>query len=478
MAPNFPLPVFSWLDSLPHYSMGLRCCFLFGLFPSVLAVASPEVTVEVEELVYRYESANNGAGPMWCAGSTSLFRHGETIFASALETLSEEKPLNNCRWVLMERTEAGWKRRYVDRGRTREPAPMVGFHDGQVFVSGNPTLGAGPEPGGGPARPDIFQFRAGSDGGDPVQLFPRWQGQPAFREHSYRSFAADGERGAFILFQNIGYAHAEWTYRNGDGEWAAAGKIEWPMGEDYDPPRPLRLCYPNVALKDGAVHFFGIGDIVEPNPAWRDFKTELTGRKWDYVFRRLYYSSSPDIETKPFGQWVEIASREPTAGFLWPCDLWLDTANRVHLLWTDQAIDTRLRERFFPEARQSNALNYAILEDGRIVAQKTLLKVEEGEPGLVAGRCRFHVTPDHRLFVVGYFSGAEEDGQPIAENRLIEIRSGGELGIPISLKLERPFNHFFTSTPRAGSKVSDYLDLLGTQSGLSQSISYARIRLE
>ena len=40
--------------------------------------------VEVEEDVYRYEPANNGAGPMWCGGSTCLVRIGETVFASGL----------------------------------------------------------------------------------------------------------------------------------------------------------------------------------------------------------------------------------------------------------------------------------------------------------------------------------------------------------------------------------------------------------
>src|ERR1041384_6894486 len=42
--------------------------------------------VELEEDVYSYESANNGAGPMWCSGSTCLARTGGDVFASGLET--------------------------------------------------------------------------------------------------------------------------------------------------------------------------------------------------------------------------------------------------------------------------------------------------------------------------------------------------------------------------------------------------------
>lgn len=311
-----------------------------------------------------------------------------------------------------------------------------------------------------------------------MQQFPSWEGRPPFREHSYRSFAADGDRGEFILFQNIGYGHAEWAFRNEDGRWSASGKIEWPAGDEYKPARPLRLCYPNVAMNDRAVHFFGVGDILEPLAEWRDYKTELTGRKWDYVFRRLYYTYTANIESEPFEQWIEIASRESTGGFLWPCDMWLDREKNVHLLWTDRAIDTRLRERFFPDARQSNSLNYAIILNGRLIEQKVLMSSSEGEPGLVAGRSRFHVTPDERLFVVSYLSGIEKDGQSVSENRLYEIGPGGELGSHSTISLDRPFTNFFTATPRSGSKPSRYLEFLGTQAGLSQSISYARVRVE
>jgi hypothetical protein len=33
--------------------------------------------IEVEEEVYQYQPANNGAGPFWCSGSTCLVRIGE-----------------------------------------------------------------------------------------------------------------------------------------------------------------------------------------------------------------------------------------------------------------------------------------------------------------------------------------------------------------------------------------------------------------
>src|SRR5690349_15546897 len=45
--------------------------------------------VEIEEDVYTYSNADNGAGPMWCSGSTCLVRSGEHLFASGLETVPD-----------------------------------------------------------------------------------------------------------------------------------------------------------------------------------------------------------------------------------------------------------------------------------------------------------------------------------------------------------------------------------------------------
>ena len=94
---------------------------------------------------------------MWCTGSTTLVRSGDRLFASGLETIPDAKPLNNCGWMLFLREDNGWIRVRVDAdGRTREPSPLVAFADGRLFLSVNPTLGKGPEPNGGPARPDVL----------------------------------------------------------------------------------------------------------------------------------------------------------------------------------------------------------------------------------------------------------------------------------------------------------------------------------
>ena len=83
------------------------------------------IQVEAEETVYKYEPADNGAGPMWCHGNTCIVRHGDKVVVSGLETLQEVKPLHNTRWMLFERTDKGWELILKDeKERTREPSPL------------------------------------------------------------------------------------------------------------------------------------------------------------------------------------------------------------------------------------------------------------------------------------------------------------------------------------------------------------------
>lgn len=445
--------------------------------PVFVRAAGLAPVVEMEEDVYTYANANNGAGPMWCSGSTSLVRVGDEVFASGLETVPDAGPLNNCRWVLFRRGAKGWERVRVDDGRTREPSPLAAFHNDRLFLSANPTLGSGPQPNGGPARPEVFQFLAGDPTATPISLTPTWQGDPRFTEHSYRSFAADGAVGELVLFQNIGYTHAEWTFRDRAGKWSAQGQLKWPWGAEYDQPEPVRVCYPNVALRDREVHFFGVSDVVEPYQAWREFKRELTGQQWDYDFRRLFYTWTRDITKEPFAGWVEIVSRDKTCGWVSPGDLWLSPKGGVHLLWSERAIDERLRAKFFPEAKQSHTLNYAVFHDGKVVRRRTLMESTEDKPGLIGSAGRFHVTPDNRIFVVCYASGTDVGGSRVAENRILEILPDGSAGVPVRLPLAKPFTSYFTTTVRGGSPPSQTLELLGPRAGAGNTISYARVRL-
>ncbi|MBN1853217.1 MAG: hypothetical protein JW829_10855 [Pirellulales bacterium] len=74
----------------------IPCVILFLIFAPVAGASYDDTlrpTVEIEEDIYQYEPADNGAGPMWCHGSTCLVRLGENLFASGLEIVSENRLL-------------------------------------------------------------------------------------------------------------------------------------------------------------------------------------------------------------------------------------------------------------------------------------------------------------------------------------------------------------------------------------------------
>ena len=466
--------------SFPSLMLWTACWSMLGpgALPRAIA-ADPRPVVEVEDEVYTFESANNGAGPSWCHGSTCLVRIGDDVFASGLETLQDAKPLNNCRWMLFHRTAAGWRRAYLDaEHRTREPAPVAAFAGGPLFVSANPTLLTDRTSYSGPARPEILRFDPAAPAKPAETLLPQWAGKPAFTEHSYRSFAADGPGRELVLLQNIDYTHAEWSFRDRDGRWAAQGKLVWPWGAEYDTPQPIRVCYPNVALAGRRLYFCGVSDIVEPYAKWRLAKKKITGQNWDFDFRRLFFTWSKDITAGKFEPWVEITGRDKTCGWIMPGDLWVAPDGDVHILWTERAIDERLRKEFFPDAKQSHTFGYAVVRDGKVALRRAVVELQEGQRAVIASAGRFHATPDGRLFVIYFAAGTDAAGKSVSENRLVEVLPGGTFGKHVPVPLKRPFGSFFTATVRAGSAPSNILDILGHATGAGSTVSYARVRIE
>jgi len=473
---RFPIPYSLFpLNTMQLKKLSIFVLIVFLLHVSMTPGAEPALalSVLVEEDVYPVPNPDNGAGVTWCYGSTVLARLGDEVFVTELAVVPTAKPLNNCQWNLLKRDTGGWHQVFSDTpNRTREPSPIGVFPgSGEIFVSANPTLVGDPEKYSGPAQPQVVRFGFEGDTIKRETLLPGWEGEPAFTEHSYRSFAVDGRNQELILFQNIEYTHAEWAFRDRTGTWSAAGKLAWPWGDDYVKPCPIRVCYPAVALADQKVYFCGVSDIIEPNPEWAAFKKELTGRDWDYDFRRLFFTWTDDITKGEFQPWIEISSREKTCGWIMPCDLYAAPDGAVHLLWSERALDTRLREKFFPGERQSEALCYAIVRDGKLQKRSDVMIRYENEAKPAAQTGRFHTTPDGRLWVVCYVRGAN-----VSENRIVEIRNGEPAGEFQTIPLAKPFSSFFTASLRAGNKPSAILDLHGICPD-SDQLRYAAVKL-
>ena len=202
-------------------------------------------------------------------------------------------------------------------------------------------------------------------------------------------------------------------------------------------PSPSASATRTWPFRGRAVRFCGISDIEEPYQKWRDYKLKLTGQKWDYDFRRLFYTWTDDITSGKFQPWVEIASRDKTCGWIDPGDLYLAPDGSVHILWNERAIDERLRKEFFPARNSLTGSSTRSSGRARLSAGRRW-SGRGGRRGEVPGRGRFHVTPDGRLLVFYYVQGRDAAGKAVSENRIMELRpdgtSGPEIRIPLILR--------------------------------------------
>ncbi len=450
--------------------------------------------VEIEEQVYQYVPANNGAGPTWCSGAPTLVRLGNTLFASGLETLPDVKPLHNVRWTLWKRDAAGWALQQVDpKERTREPCPLVGFPDGRLLMSVNPTLVTDPERHAGPARPEMLEFNAADPKKPPKVLSPAWDGNPPFAEHTYRFFGADVGTGEAIMLNQISYSHKEWALLKRDGTWAAGQLINVPSRPGdihaYRPPYNLhRTNYGSVVLRDRAVYVTGCVSYANWDRAGEKELKEILGgesarKRLGSLAnrRRMVFAWTPDVTTTPFSEWIEVGNTMANGGWLFPGDLWVAPDGLAHVLWYEGPMPRRLRDERFPDIKLTHAIKHAIVRDGKVVHRSTLIEGGEGLGSEIPQMIqpRLQITPDNRLFAFYYVSGTNSGGEPVSENRLVELLHDGTLGKAVVVPLAHPFRMAFTATPRGGSAPSTTLDLLGIRAdGPPSTICYARVKME
>jgi len=434
------------------------------------ATTEYQAVVEAEEVVTRYTSARNGAGPLWCYGSTVLARQGDDVYLSLIETGKDIPPLCNTRWQLWHRSAAeGWKVLQVEREfRQREPCPIAGFPDGAIFLSVNPSI----EPPGtqyGRCRPLVLEFDRFHADKSYKTLEPQWAPGAYFTDHSYRGFAADGERGELLLL-NINARSGEQfvSYRDHKGTWRQKGKIQY----------PIRSCYPQVALRNQAAHVLAIGDIVEPKAEWRKLKYEKLQRKWDYVFRRLFYTYTPNSKNKSFIDPREIDSVEHTGGHITNLDLYVDPEGVAHVLYLKRPHQYAfIRDKYFPGQPMTVYLEYRRMREGKIIDRKTLTATPgPNTEGVDPSYGRFHVDSKNTLYVLLAGTWRKKPGNSVLANYIGQINEKGDVGNLKRIPLRHPFRNFMTNTVRGGSKPSDMIDIFGIADD-NPNLRYAKVRL-
>ncbi|MBN2313304.1 MAG: hypothetical protein JXM79_05200 [Sedimentisphaerales bacterium] len=427
-----------------------------------------DLNVEAEEVVTRYTPANNGAGPMWCYGSTVIARQNDDVYLSVIETGQDVPLLCNTRWQLWRRSTDGWRMEQSEKEyRQREPCPIAVFQQGPVFLSANPST----EPPGtkyGPCQPLVLEF-------DPANLSkpakvhePVWADGTYFTDHSYRGFAADGANGELLLL-NINAKSSEQyvSYRDGRGQWHQKGTITF----------PIRACYPQVALRDGAAHVMAIGDIVEPVAEWQKLKFEKLKSKWDYVFRRLFYTYTNNIKSTGFCTPIEIDTVEKTCGHITNLDLYIDKEGAAHLLYLKRPHQYDfIRDKYFPGQAMTVHLEYVTVKDGKIVSSRTLAQIPSDATGIEPSYGRFHINAAGELYVIVAGTGIEK-GRRAFGNYIGRIGTNDDKVKFKRVELQHPFHNFFTNTPRGGSQPSNVIDLFGIADD-HPNLRYAQIRIE
>ena len=429
------------------------------------------IHTEVEEIITTYEPPNNGAGPLWCYGSPLIVRQGEEVFVCTMETGKGIGGYNNTRWLLWRRDSRGWCIVHQqDDYREREPCPLARFADGRLILSVNSSLRP-PGIASGMTVPYLLEFDGRRPRSAPRILLPRWSKDLAFREHSYRGLGVDSSRCELLVLDNEG-ENTFWSFRDQGGAWPSQGELKF----------PIRGCYPQVALRNGAGHVLAIGDIVEPVEEWRKYKFDVTQRHWDFVFRRLFYTWSPDVRSQQFAEPVEVETLETTAGWIRNLDLWLDPRGAAHILYQKQNIQSdTMRDRFFPGTPIEVSLEYVIIEGEKIVRRQTLARSVEGGAEKAPYWGRLHATPSGRLYAIASFWPQTNDVMKTPgsglENRLIALSTDCGSAETVQIPLNAPMAIMFTATERGGSLPSATLDLYGI--GLeSLTLRYARVKIE
>jgi len=414
------------------------------------------ITVRAEEPVYSFISPNNGSGPLWSYGCTVIARLGEDVYISQMETGADIPPLCNTRWRLLKREQDGWRMiAEADAFRQREPCPLARLSDSCLIMNVNDST----QPEGtkyGECEPHLLRFVFPGGSAQCGALRPAWTGRPNFTDHSYRGFAADPARNQLLMLNidaKTSVQHA--CLLSASGETLATGSIRF----------PIRACYPQVQLSKGRVSVLAISDIVEPVKEWRAYKFAQTQQSWDYVFRILYFTETPNLFKQDFAEPIEIANVDATGGYISNKDLWVSPHGKAYILYTEcEVASALLRDKFHPGKSIINALKLAVVKSQRIVERRTLL---QGTEKSAPGEARFHLTPEGTLWAVVYMNG--EGGG----NKLLRIHPAGSENRLLPIPLKTPMPGYCLASARAGNQPSNIIDMAGCLPG--NVMAYAQI---
>ena len=433
---------------------------------TLLLITLPAITqdfeITAEESVYTITSPNNGSGPFWSQGCSSIARMGDDVYIVQMETGEGIPRLCNTRWKLLKRDAetSTWNAiAQAPEFRQREPVSLAVTEGTSLYLNVNDSLTA-PGMEYKECLPNLLRIMPNTSIPSVSAIHPVWNTQPYFTDHSYRGFSADGQAHTLLMLNIDAKTSLEhYALLDRYGVTLANGAIEF----------PIRSCYPYVALEGNAAYVLAISDIVEPVKAWRTFKFEQTQRKWDYVFRISYFTWTPDLSTTPFEEPIEIVNVDDTAGHISNQDLWIAPDGTAYILYSVREVQSAMmRDKFFPDKSILNDLYLAKIKDGKVIARHCIMKgTEKTQPG----RAQLQELPNGRVLALLHVSG--ENGG----NKLLQIYP--ELDSPdfISVPFESPFTTFTLAAKRSGNQPANTIDILGHQQSGGE-VAYGQLTIK
>jgi hypothetical protein len=195
--------------------------------------------------------------------------------------------------------------------------------------------------------------------------------------------------------------------------------------------------------------------------------------------RKLHYAWTPDITTTPFKEWTVVDDTMDDGGTLMIGDSWLAPDGRVHVVWEKEPIHPKLRDTYFPDIKRDWRICYGILKEGKVLAKRVVFAGGETTgPFRPSGQPRFHITPDHALYILCHMVGTTPETRAQSGDYAVKVGADGSLSAPVRIPLARPITGtFLTATPRSGNVLTDAADLLiaDTVDG-KPVVRYARLR--
>ncbi len=440
-----------------------------------------EVKVNREEtIVSEIPLFGNGSSPGWNNGSPMIVRKGDDVWFSLSRPVAGVPPYANTIWQIYKRQKQGWTVILETDGPSeREPCPLALLNSYTLAVFVNPKTSflrfrVENEAILWNSHPHLLAFPLGMDDPETFALEPRFSGNPVLREHTYRGLAVDPRTSEVLIMvvdPDSELYHP--SYLDGEGQWHAMEAFTF----------PIRGLYPNLYVRGGEAHIAAVSDIKEPVQAWRDAKYRVFQRHWDYAFRHIYYSWTPDARKRGFETSLLIDSIEDRPGSARNLDLIVDVDGTAHLLYVKNRFQYEfLRDEFFPDEPMAVEIGYAQVKQGRLIYLRTIGKgLSDSDPkDLAPGEYgnlnwgRLHRLEDGSIVVI--YSGEDRDGAGMWITRLNKVGVAGEA---TKIPMEHPMgSRFFTNTERGGSAPSNTIDLLELGYGSEyHSVRYAEIEV-